>query len=483
MASSETSELSHKKITCSEQLLLIYKRYTDIVTINAELWPPRRLRNTAIFEQISTQFVLLDKQYSTATIKKYVELVQRLHPLLLPYLDKKGKEKLTLGVAKKITDLIWNPEYQYEVFPEILKMKSSEAIKSGIGNASECIICCAPTTAMEKTTCCNNFYCNACEKRHIETAINGIAFVGIKCPFCKDYMSESEVKERLVTQGRNMEGIISGGENWKAETRYGQIKHQQSFPITYACNLFDKYQVILDSILLLNRNGPTDSRSLFEGDTYYGPCSRCTPGLREYQRQGNVFGHMQICTVEKQCANGEGEEVILNDDMFVCIVCKSYEENYEDGTFKKCPHCGIKTLKPEGCNYVKCGDHRWCFVCNERLEKTHEGHNTHYYTGPGTSAYSSECRKSLHMDKPTFILHTCDCEDCKPHNGAPLCRELECMNHTSPMMWFDRRVTESFQLYCEDCNNPFQLMIKYYSQYNREPDISEFYYVEHMNIL
>ena len=95
---------------------------------------------------------------------------------------------------------------------------------------------------------------------------------------------------------------------------------------------------------------------------------------------------------------------------------------------KKCPHCGIKTLKPSGCNYIYCGDHRWCWICNERIENNNNGHNHHYWTGPGTSAFSPECRVTLETDTPDHVIKRCPCKHCRKRDFKPLCLHLECNN-------------------------------------------------------
>ena len=391
------------------------------------------------------------------TIQKYLKIKEGLHEDLLPYLDKKGKEKLSLGLALKLIELVWNPEYQLEIFPVINGMKNKVAIES-VKDNTECLICCVPTCMMEKTPCCGTFYCFDCQKKTMETSINDVAFLGIKCPFCKTYFSETYIQDFLYQRSEKDPGIY----RYKCRQRGAFVGREY----TYMENLFRKFGAMMSCIEIANRDvAKGDYKSLFEGDLYYGPCSRCTPGVREMAPQLAEFGHIQMCHVEKQCANGEGDVVVLNDDMFVCVVCKSYEENYEDGTFKKCPHCGIKTLKPSGCNYVKCGDHRWCFICNERLEVSHDGHNTHYYTGPGSSAYSSVCRQSINSDKPKFILKTCECSSCAPFGGMPLCRELECMERTH----------DPTSPYCAKCANPFTLMVKYYRRFHREPQLHEMY--------
>ena len=90
---------------------------------------------------------------------------------------------------------------------------------------------------------------------------------------------------------------------------------------------------------------------------------------------------LSIATIEKDCAN----DMELKKEMFMCAPCKDRDENV---IIKSCPHCGLKTIQPDGCNHVKCQCKGfWCFVCNQRLPGTHEGHTVHFYVGPGSGPY------------------------------------------------------------------------------------------------
>ena len=461
---------SLREMSISGKLTYIYEMYDSL---HGKFLTPPHIKKLMVAET----------GISWPTISKYLKIKTSLHPELLFHLDKKGKSKLSLGVASKLSESALNPEYQIEIYPEVQTMKNSEAINRGIAGCITCIICCNQSIVMEKMPCCGNFLCETCLLKTMETSINDVAFTGLKCVFCKSYFSKSyftwflckidwlgKVNPNAYQLLLKDKASDTFSEPWRHSNNYRH--HTLNHQGTYSWNLWKKMESMLSSIEQSNLDIESgDYKKLFDGDMYYGPCSRCSPGVREFVKQTEDFGHIRMCSVEKTCANGEGDVVVLNDDMFVCIVCKSHEENYEDGTFKKCPHCGIKSLKPSGCNYVKCGDHRWCFICNERLENSHDGHNTHYHTGPGSSAYSSVCRQSLHMDKPKFILNTCDCLSCAPYGGAPLCRELECMERTFPLSPF----LEGFSVYCEECDNPFLMMVKYYREFRREPNISEWY--------
>jgi len=168
-----------------------------------------------------------------------------------------------------------------------------------------------------------------------------------------------------------------------------------------------------------------NQEKLMDKELIYGPCSLCSYPLpvSKIHRQKEKFRRIKMGSIQRRCANDENQMLVLEPNMFTCGPCRN-----EDVIVKKCPHCGIKTLKPDGCNYVICGDHRWCFICNERLEVNHNGHNVHYWMGSGSSAYSDKCRKSENSNLPTFILDKCDCYSCRGKDS--LCLTLDCMERT-----------------------------------------------------
>ena len=88
----------------------------------------------------------------------------------------------------------------------------------------------------------------------------------------------------------------------------------------------------------------------------------------------------------------ENNEVILRPQMFCCDKCND-ELNNQNHIIKKCPHCGIKTIKPNECNFIYCQCRNfWCFLCGSRLFNDHNGHNVHYYLGNGSGPYGNTCR-------------------------------------------------------------------------------------------
>ena len=420
---------------------------------------------------------------SPATLAKYRKLKDLLHPTVFLHLDKTGQEKLTMGHALAFLETVWNPDYQVEVLPQVIGLPKTQRTKAGILDTCMCYICCDTSSLFEKTPCCGAFLCEGCLGKTMETAINDVAFHGIRCPFCHQNFTLKYIRWMLSVRYRSTFA--------KHTPNYWRSPHSRrnmTLSEIYSKNLHTKFIAMLDRLehILHVKVGSREEngiQKLLDSENYYGPCSGCTPPLRELVMQNN-FGHLDMCPVEKQCVNDENNLAVLREDMFLCVVCKSFQEDYDDGTFKKCPHCGIKTVKPEGCNYVRCGmipgdptsGHRWCFICNEPLEKTHDGHNTHYYTGPGSGPYANSCRKSLNLpNKPTFILKTCECPSCVPHNGSPLCRELECMERTGFNNGSNNGSNGNPFIHCQECRNPDYGMSKFYQGYHREPDLVQNY--------
>jgi hypothetical protein len=383
--------------------------------------------------------------FKRPTLLKYIKIKERLDMSLFDHLDKKkGRKKLTLEMAFYICRNVLNPEYQHHIFESIQDLPKAE-MKQRISELSECIICADQSRNFELTPCCGQFLCEGCFVHIAESAIEDLTFKPINCPFCQQSLTLDEAKDLLIVKYNHNKSC----DLWKTT---GDYYHSLTLNSTYSRNLFQKFMMILGAIersrgLIRSdeRMGMSsrDYEAIIGTDLYYGCCTACTPDMSRYQRVN--YQRIRIGSVEKQCAIGENELAVLEPGQFLCTICKSFQEDPEDGTFKKCPHCGIRTLKPEGCNFVRCGDHRWCFICNERLENNNEGHNVHYHTGlPGASAYASECRVSLDQDKPSFVLKTCECSDCKEHGGAPLCRELECMNRT-------KKDKDIFNTLCNEC--------------------------------
>lgn len=349
---------------------------------------------------------------SPVTMQKYITIKEHLDITLFNDLDKKGKDKLMLGFALYLCKNILNPEIQITLYPDIMKVPAKERIPKAT-DLNTCLICADTNINFEILPCCNTPICESCLTSTINTSINDLAFQSPKCPFCNVCYDYSFIKWFL----KNM---YSSYDEWRRSKEY--IKSRK-FSKRYNTNLYYKFHNLIGLLKRLKGYDGEDLQLLMDEDKYYGPCYQCSPLVSNTYTQRVEFEGLRLSSVDKQCVNGEGDIVVLQPQMFQCNFCKNNEENI---IIKKCPHCGIKTLKPEGCNYVICGDHNWCFICNERLESNHNGHNVHYWMGGGTSAWSDKCRKSENHNAPTFILKKCNCYSCRGQHS--FCRNLDCMD-------------------------------------------------------
>ena len=67
------------------------------------------------------------------------------------------------------------------------------------------------------------------------------------------------------------------------------------------------------------------------------------------------------------------------------------------------------------------------------------GHNRHYYIGPGSGPYSNSCRYTTNSNRPTFELLNCDCNHCSQRGGLSICLQIDC-----------DKVSPYRKHYCED---------------------------------
>lgn len=350
---------------------------------------------------------------SYATIQKYIKIGENLDYELRELLDEKGKKKMTIGLALKFCE-VPNKDHQYDIYKTIsLEPLTNKGKINSFEEYLECNICCETSHFQEKLPCCGFLICIKCLFKSIDNMVNDITFSGCKCPFCASYFSYKYLYELLYFSRRNKKNV------WIMNNIEINLKRR------YYRNVFKKFKAIIEQIEIMKGKLIGDSlnfENLVSGDEkekYYGVCNVCCPPLLEYDSQ--VFTDIKVNTVDRECADGEGNIIVLKEQMFHCENCGDRNNEY-----KKCPHCGIKTLRPSACNYVICGDHRWCWICNERLPNNHDGHNVHYWTGPGTSPYSNHCRKSLNYNGCDFVLDYCDCRSCIPHDGMAICRDIDC---------------------------------------------------------
>jgi len=388
------------------------------------------------------------------TLGKYIKIMERLDFSLLEYLDKTKNEKLSLTDAIYLCDNVMNPETQFNIFQNFILSPKKDRIKF-INEESMCLICADSKKYLEFTPCCNTLICESCLIKTFEYKIQDLIFKPVDCPFCNVSFSLNYCRWFMKDRFKNNYKNIDNGSSdlWRHSTEYNHILE---YWCGYYFNLYQKYMKIIDFIEKKNdyilADTEPDFKLLLGDDKYYGSCSQCTPKFENGspKLKVNDWRYLQVCDIPKQCGNGEGGLLALNPEMFRCVVCKSRDENVNDGEFKKCPHCGIKTVKPDGCNYIYCGDHRWCWICNERIENNANGHNKHYWTGPGTSPYTNRCRESVKSDSDKYIItDVCDCSICKDNGGGPLCKNIDCMNRTNKMRHCDGDYYQKFCYTCE----------------------------------
>ena len=369
--------------------------------------------------------VLKYVKVSRATLMRYVRIIEDLDITLFDLLNKKGKGKLTINFAEYFVKNVRNPDHQVEIFKKIETL-SDKKKKENLKELTECPICCDNSDSHIQMPCCGIFICVTCLYKYIDQMINNITFGGVRCPCCNIFFNRGFIRRHLLTKVKRYGNSYSlpPSLHW---FKVGKGGRPGTIGNLYNRNIYKKMSAIIRKIERMNGKKigkELDFDTLVSGNDapqYYGVCKSCCPPVSKNNPVYN-FESLKVTTVDKQCVNGEGNLVVLKDEMFKCPTCKGEE----DVVFKKCPHCGIRTMKPDGCNYVICGDHRWCFICNERLEISHEGHNVHYWMGRGTGPYSDECRESNNYDAPRYILDKCDCYSCRSHGGLRLCETFEC---------------------------------------------------------
>jgi hypothetical protein len=366
---------------------------------------------------------------------------------LIEFLNKKGKYKLKISDAIFLCENVLNPEHQFTIYNEYVE--APKATKSTVlQEIMTCMICMDTKCNFEFMPCCNKLICEACLSQTFSTTIQDIIFKPVNCPFCNENINLNYF--RWFLQQR----IHDSKEFWRQTKLYRKNIHSNRI---YMKNLYNRYLTLIQKIETIQDYDLTDIKpdfkTLLGEEKYFGPCSECTPTFIENDWnlvQNRQWDRVLMCDIPRQCGNGEGGILELQPEMFRCVVCKSRDEDYSDGEFKKCPHCGIKSLKPDGCNFIYCGDHRWCFICNERIENNENGHNKHYWTGPGTSPYSARCRESTDSNSQRYVIRgKCDCSDCREHGGAPLCRSLECTRRAEVKYVADGEPI--FHMYCVNC--------------------------------
>jgi len=380
------------------------------------------------------------------TLRKYVVIKEGLDIFLYPLL---GTKELTMDIALTLCKNVLNPHIQSNVHPSLKGLKTKEK-KELIPTFRQCDICAGVSTGKEIMVCCENTLCIKCMISIIEESLNGVCLKEICCPFCREILPDKYLREILLmkTLHRATGGKKTYVEPWRNKNEYDSLQYIKG--TFYLQNLFRKYRQIQRKLV---EKGDEQTRETH----HFGFCNGCIRNYF-YEKKHFMFAHkhrmipnlpyLNIASVEKDCAN----DMELKEEMFMCPPCKEKEENV---VIKSCPHCGIKTIQPDGCNYVRCRcKHFWCFICNHRLPGTTEGHNVHFYVGPGSGPYGDKCRISEDRKKDTHILEYCKCPDCQKRKGAPLCKEIDCIDSTSYRKEYTMSKEGShFNTLCDACIN------------------------------
>ena len=353
------------------------------------------------------------------TLKKYITLKERLDIELYPLLD--NRKELTQDIALTLCKEILNPNIQIQLYPTLKGLTTKEK-KAKIIDSKQCDICINSRTISEVLPCCGNIICFHCLLSIIESSINGICFQMVRCPYCREKIPLKFIRDIVrLNKTSNIRMGRCSFEPWRNTAEYVDIT--RNYGSFYLHNLYRKYHMIYTEL----------SREDITMDTHhYGYCHKC---IRDNYRTKDNFmkkhklriihklDKLHIARIPKRCA----EDVEIKDTMFICNPCRDKKV-----IIKSCPHCGIKSLQPDGCNYVRCecGEY-WCFVCNVRLPGTHEGHNVHFWMGKGTSAFDDHCRMSKDYKAEKHILQSCKCMYCSERQGAPVCMNIDCGRPTT----------------------------------------------------
>jgi len=349
-----------------------------------------------------------------STINKYLSIQEKLDIRLFPYLDNK-KHKLSLGMAYELSKQFLNPDTQYKIFMKHLKKKNNEN-KLIISNIKTCNICCEDSVYIGILPCCKNFICEKCLTDTILMYLTDISFKIALCPFCKKVFKMKFLEEILSNR------FIKNYNLWIDTNfkRYINYKHK------YFYNLLNRYTSIYDKIVQEKALQNIRIRKIKHlpriiAKEIYGFCKMCTPEINSNFR----YTHIKIKSIEKRCVNDQNQLLVIKPEMFTCHDCQNVVCE-----IKKCPHCGIKTIKPENCNFIsrcKCRQ-SWCFVCSSRLPNDNFGHGQHYWIGSGSSAYDPKCRVTENHHGPSHVIEKCKCSFCIKRNFKPICLDLNC-NH------------------------------------------------------
>ena len=383
-------------------------------------------------QDIYTLYTLNDKDMkklkeltgkSMVTLKKYIHIQEKLDIELFPHLDSKNK-KLTIDTAYDLVSNIVNKEIQCDIFYNFLK-KGNKINKGIIKDIVFCNICCDSSKFLIKLPCCGQYLCENCLLQHINVKMTDITFQMIRCLFCSVIMKHEFLDKLLYLRYVHKE-------EWMI---MNQLKYNQymKYNKCYLYNILQRYYSMLiqienkeenRGIYITDINIEHDLPKLLK-DNIYGPCFKCSPHISTHRRRRKeTWDTMKIKGIPRSCMNDENNELVIKKEMFQCETCSELET-----TVKKCPHCNVKTVRPNECNFVICQcKNFWCFLCGSRLFNDHNGHNVHYYMGPGSGPFSNKCRVTENHKDPSFEIKSCQCIHCITRGGKSICLNLNCNN-------------------------------------------------------
>jgi hypothetical protein len=356
---------------------------------------------------------------SEPTITKYIKIKENIHKDLLPYFDSKEK-KLTIDISYILLSNFVKQDTQYDIFINHLE-KGNKKNKQIINVLTMCNICCENTKTITKLPCCNQYICDNCLLQHIVTKMTDISFHSIRCMYCSVIMRLSYIDKLLYMRYIHKEKWMK---DWTIRKKYNE---------NYLYNVLQLYYCMLlqiekihneNSIYITDINIDEELPKILEKHVY-GICYKCCPYITtKHKYHTNTWSKIKMKALPKECVNNENNEVILTKDMFLCEKCDELEK-----TVKKCPHCGIQSIRPNECNFVicRCGNN-WCFLCGCRLLNDRNGHNVHYYIGTGSGPYNNECRVTTNHTSPSFEILSCSCNLCSQRQGRSICWHLDCQN-------------------------------------------------------
>ena len=413
---------------------------------------------TQDIDDIYVQYCLLNKNIhylsknvnkSIPVLKRYISIKENLSQELYPLLN--SRKKLTLSLADTLCKNLVNTEKQVEAYNSF-SGKSVNQKKLVIEESKSCLICCGNSVSHEYMECCGNWICSSCFLHCLSTSFTELTVTPMCCPFCRKDVPLDTVCNITGSYRRkdHKRTVYYSKDPWRNSYHWIETFTNWSncYVKEYLSNLYKLY-VKYDKFIKDNP-GITDTHHL-------GYCESCIKSafrsrdrfIHDLKYKSNRFinlGRINISVVQKDCANDEQ----LKPEIFTCKRCSESEI-----LIKRCPHCGIKSMRPDGCNYVRCecGNH-WCFVCNMRLPHSHEGHNVHYWIGNGSSAYDDNCRVSSDHHGLDHVIKDCNCRYCQSRGGAPMCATLDCRN-TVPRKSYttEHGRVMKWGIYCDQCSS------------------------------